>query len=366
MSGPPEPVARARVAVKAALASRLEECADRSDGAGLLPRVLVGVSGGADSLALAATTQWVASRLGLEVEAVLIDHGLSEHSASVSERAALQCERLGLARCHIRRIHVDTAGEGGLENAARVARHEAFEAALEERRALGFLLGHTLDDQAEQVLLGLARGAGARSLAGIPRQRGALLRPFLGTGRDEKTGLWRRDTRAVCDALDLDVWDDPMNDDERYLRVAARTRALPMLAEILGEQVAANLVRTADLLRDDADYLDKEAEEAYAGLRRNPPSATPGLLALDAYSLAPLDRALRTRVLKRAIAHASARSGSSSGKSLLRRQILHVDSLVSAYRGQGPIPLPGKIEAVRDEGLIVFRARDSRVRDTSG
>ena len=124
MSGPPEPVARARVAVNAALASRLEECADRSDGAGLLPRGLVGVSGGADSLALAATTQWVASRLGLEVEAVLIDHGLSEHSASVSERAALQCERLGLARCHIRRIHVDTAGEGGLENAARVARHD--------------------------------------------------------------------------------------------------------------------------------------------------------------------------------------------------------------------------------------------------
>lgn len=66
-----------------------------------------------------------------------------------------------------------------------------------------------------------------------------------------------------------------MNDDEKYLRVAARTRALPMLADVLGEHVAANLVRTADLLRDDAEYLDKEAEEAYAGLRRNPPSATP-------------------------------------------------------------------------------------------
>lgn len=360
MSGPPEPVARARVAVKASLVSRLEECADRSDGAQLSPRILVGVSGGADSLALAATTQWVGSRLGLDVEAVLIDHGLSESSALVSERAALQCERLGLARCHIRRIHVNATGEGGLENAARVARHAAFDDILEERAALALLLGHTLDDQAEQVLLGLARGSGARSLAGIPRKRGALVRPFLGTGRDEKTGLWRRDTRAVCEALDLDVWDDPMNDDETYLRVAARSRALPMLAEVLGEQVAANLVRTADLLRDDADFLEHEAEEAFAGLRRNPPSATPGLLALDAYALAPLDRALRTRVLKHAIAQASALAGTSSGKSLLRRQILHVDSLVAAYRGQGPIPLPGKIEAIRDEGLIVFREGSSR------
>ncbi|WP_250258586.1 tRNA lysidine(34) synthetase TilS [Dermabacter sp. Marseille-Q3180] len=366
MSGPPEPVARARVAVKAALVARLEECADLSEGAQLAPRILVGVSGGADSLALAATTQWVASRLGLEVEAVLIDHGLSDHSASVSERAALQCERLGLARCHIRRIHVDTAGEGGLENAARIARHEAFNDMCEERSALALLLGHTLDDQAEQVLLGLARGAGARSLAGIPRKRGSLLRPFLGTGRDEKTGLWRRDTRAVCEALGLDVWDDPMNDDEAYLRVAARSRALPMLADVFGEQVAANLVRTADLLRDDADYLEQEAEETYAGLRRNPPSRTPGLLALDAYALAPLNRALRTRVIKHAIAQASALAGASSGKSLLRRQILHVDSLVSAYRGQGPIPLPGKIEAIRDEGLIVFRAGGTRFHDTQG
>ncbi|MCT2150080.1 tRNA lysidine(34) synthetase TilS [Dermabacter vaginalis] len=366
MSGPPEPVARARVAVKSALVARLEECADLSEGAQLAPRILVGVSGGADSLALAATTQWVASRLGLEVEAVLIDHGLSDHSASVSERAALQCERLGLARCHIRRIHVDTAGEGGLENAARVARHEAFNDMCEERSALALLLGHTLDDQAEQVLLGLARGAGARSLAGIPRKRGSLLRPFLGTGRDEKTGLWRRDTRAVCEALGLDVWEDPMNDDEAYLRVAARSRALPMLADVFGEQVAANLVRTADLLRDDADYLEQEAEETYAGLRRNPPSRTPGLLALDAYALGPLNRALRTRVIKHAIAQASALAGASSGKSLLRRQILHVDSLVSAYRGQGPIPLPGKIEAIRDEGLIVFRAGGTRFHDTQG
>ncbi|QEU12143.1 tRNA lysidine(34) synthetase TilS [Dermabacter vaginalis] len=366
MSSPPEPVARARVAVKSALVARLEECADLSEGAKLAPRILVGVSGGADSLALAATTQWVASRLGLEVEAVLIDHGLSDHSASVSERAALQCERLGLARCHIRRIHVDTAGEGGLENAARIARHEAFNDMCEERSALALLLGHTLDDQAEQVLLGLARGAGARSLAGIPRKRGSLLRPFLGTGRDEKTGLWRRDTRAVCETLGLDVWDDPMNDDEAYLRVAARSRALPILADVFGEQVAANLVRTADLLRDDADYLEQEAEETYAGLRRNPPSRTPGLLALDAYALAPLNRALRTRVIKHAIAQASALAGASSGKSLLRRQILHVDSLVSAYRGQGPIPLPGKIEAIRDEGLIVFRGGGTRFHDTQG
>ncbi|MDO5644138.1 MAG: tRNA lysidine(34) synthetase TilS [Dermabacter sp.] len=359
MAGPPPLVARARLAVKAALAGRLAELADvtapvQSEGsANHRPVVLVGVSGGADSLALAATSAWVAREFGLECEAAIIDHRLSEDSARVAERAAATCERLGLTRVHVRRVHVEQAG-GGLEDAARTARHQALEELADERSALAILLGHTLDDQAEQVLLGLARGAGARALAGIRRRRGALLRPFLGTGRDETTGLWRADTRAICEALDIDVWDDPMNADETFLRVRVRTLALPALAEILGDHIAQNLVRTADLLADDADYLDAQAREDYEGLARTGRAESSDLVALDVYGLALLPRALRTRVIKHAIHEAQRLGGARASKSLLRRHVLQVDALVSAYRGQGPILLPGKIEAVRSDGLLVF------------
>src|SRR5699024_9420416 len=182
MAGPPAVIARARTAVRAALTSRLEALADDTAAGGLAPRLLVGLSGGADSLALLATTCWVGTRMGLETEAVIIDHGLQEGSVQIAERARTQAEQVG-------GVQVPSTAPGGVENAARAARHEALDRRLEERGGLALLLGHTLDDQAEQVLMGLARGAGPRALAGIPRSRGAILRPFLGTGRDERTAL---------------------------------------------------------------------------------------------------------------------------------------------------------------------------------
>lgn len=350
MSGPPQVVARARLAVKAALTERIEKLADATTAQSLRPAILVGVSGGADSLALAATVQWVASRMGLEVLAAIIDHGLQEESSAVAERAALQCERLGI-RTLITRVDVkETAG--GLEHAARRARYEALEQIAEREKCLAIALGHTLDDHAEQVLLGLARGAGARSLAGIPRSRGLITRPFLGTGRDETTGLWRRDTREICTRLDIDVWDDPMNTDEDFLRVATRTRAIPALEDALGAHVKSNLVRTADLLADDAEFLENLALEETEGLRREEPEGA--LLAFDAYALAALPRAVRTRIIKSAAVQAERKNGQPSAKSLLRRHVLQIDALLSAYRGQGPVLLPGKIVAERADGLLIF------------
>ncbi len=355
MSGPPPVVARARTAVRVALAARLETLADRTDPVGLAPRLLVGVSGGADSLALLATTAWVGSRMGLETEAAIIDHGLQEGSDAVTERAALACERLGASAVHVRRVHVDRSRPGGLENAARAARHEALEGLRADRGALALLLGHTLDDQAEQVLMALARGAGARALAGMPAASGPLLRPFLGSGRDETTALRRADTEAVCRLHDVEWWDDPMNEDTSLLRVRVRREVLPLLRDALGEQIDTNLTRTAELVRPDADLLDARAAEVLEHVRRDVDENTGDLLGLDVHALAAQPTAIRTRVLRDAARQAEADGGTPSDKSLLRRQVLACDALVVSWHGQGPIPLPGRIEVARREGLLVWR-----------
>ncbi|WP_341855137.1 tRNA lysidine(34) synthetase TilS [Brachybacterium sp. GPGPB12] len=176
-----------------------------------------------------ATTCWVGERMGLATEAAIVDHGLQDGSASVAARAAAQAERLG-AEAHVLTPSVDLAAPGGLENAARTARHDALEHLARERGALAVPLGHTLDDQAEQVLMALARGAGPRALAGIRRARGHLSRPFLGTGRDETTALRRADTEEICTLHDLEWWEDPMNADPESLRSRVRHRALPLAA----------------------------------------------------------------------------------------------------------------------------------------
>src|SRR5690606_41317444 len=183
--------------------------------------------------------------MGLEVEASIVDHGLQDGSAEVAEQAVVQAERLG-ASPQVLRVEVDLTAPGGLEAAARTARHEVLEAHREERGALAVLLGHTLDDQAEQVLMGLARGAGPRALAGIPRSRGALLRPFLGTGRDERTALRRADTEEICRLHDLTWCEDPMNEDPSLLRARARHRARPLPRGTTGDQTADHPARTAN------------------------------------------------------------------------------------------------------------------------
>lgn len=351
-------MARARTAVRAALTARLELLADRTDPTGMSPRLVVGLSGGADSLALLATTAWVGRRMGLETEAVVVDHGLQEGSGAVAERAVATAERLGAARARVHRVDVDLTAPGGLENAARHARHAALDAVREERGALAILLGHTLDDQAEQVLMGLARGAGPRALAGIPAVRGPILRPFLGTGCDETTALRRADTEQICRLHDVSWWDDPMNEDRSLLRVRVRREVLPVLREALGEQIDENLARSADLVRPDVDHLDAEARQAMSALRRS--GDDEDLLALDVHALAALAPPVRTRVLRDAAREAAAANGTPGDKSLLRRHVLAADALVVTWHGQGAAPLPGRIEVARRDGLLVWRASAGR------
>ena len=363
MAGPPPVIARARTAVRAALTARIEQLADATAVGHLSPRVLVGLSGGADSLALLITTVWVASRMGLEVQAAIVDHGLQDGSAQVAERALVQAEQLGAA-AQVLHATVDAAAPGGVENAARTARHDVLETHLAERGGLALLMAHTLDDQAEQVLMGLARGAGPRALAGIPRSRGALLRPFLGTGRDETTALRRTDTEEICRLHEVTWWEDPMNRDPSLLRSRVRHRALPLLREVLGEQIDENLARTADLVRPDVDHLDAEAAELLASLRREAGElAEEGdVLALDVHALAAVAPPLRTRVLRDAARSAERairpRDAPGPSKSLVRRQVLAMDALVVSWSGQAAVSVPGRIEVARRDGLLVWRRLD--------
>ncbi|TDQ55234.1 tRNA lysidine(34) synthetase TilS [Actinorugispora endophytica] len=323
MTGPPPAVARVRVAVRRALSGLA---------AGDL--VLVACSGGADSLALAGATAFVAPRLGLRAGGVTVDHGLQEGSAERAEDVAAVLRGLGLDP--VERIAVAVGTEGGPEGAARTARYAALERAADTHRATVVLLGHTRDDQAETVLLRLARGSGARSLAGMAARSGRYLRPLL--------DLDRRTVHAAAALMDLRAWADPHNADPAYTRSRVRHDALPALERVLGPGIAEALARTAGLLRDDADALDAWAEEAEERARRGP-------AALDVAELAGLPRAVRSRVLRRAALAAGCPAGA-----LTARHVFELDRLVTDWRGQAHVDLPGVRRGRRSDGRIVVSA----------
>jgi tRNA(Ile)-lysidine synthase len=302
--------------------------------------VLVAVSGGADSLALAAATGWVAPRLGLRAGAVCVDHGLQDDSAARAAEVGRVCAGLGLDPVVVERVTVGTTG--GPEAAARAARYAALEAAADRLASAAVLLGHTLDDQAETVLLGLARGSGARSLAGMAAASGRFRRPFLSLGRAS--------TAAACDGLALPVWSDPHNRDDRFARVRVRTAALPALEAALGPGVAEALARSAELLRRDADALDGWAERVLDVVRVTGRQEPTDAAALDLEPLAALPTAVRTRVLRRAAIEAGAPAGALSAQ-----HVRELDRLVCEWHGQGPVSLPGGLVATRRCDRLVWR-----------
>lgn len=223
------------------------------------PLVLVGLSGGSDSLALASVAAHFARRGEIQVGAVVVDHQLQEGSAEVAQKAADQARELGLSPVLVETVTVD-ASSGGPEMAARIARYGAFERAVSATDARAVLLAHTLDDQAETVLLGLARGSGTRSLAGIPRIRTengvTYLRPLLDHTRAE--------IQDICAAEDLEPWNDPTNTDESLMRARVRHRIMPYLEENLGGAVATSLARTAAIIGPDSEFLEASARKALA------------------------------------------------------------------------------------------------------
>lgn len=275
--------------------------------------MLVACSGGPDSLALAAGAAVVARRRGDGVRAVVVDHGLQPGSDAVASGVVAQLsERLGIAAEVVR---VQVCDDGGPEAAARDARFAALAAAARPGEVV--LLGHTLDDQAETVLLGLARGSGLRSLAGMAGVRGIFVRPLL--------GLRREVSAACCAEFGLEPWTDPHNRDDRFARVRVRTRVLPVLEAELGPGVAEALARTAELARADADLLD-ELAAVHAD-----PGAEDGL---SCRRLAELGPALRSRILRAWLLDQGAREVSAS-------QVAAVCELITDWHGQRWVDLPG-------------------------
>ncbi|TWS22555.1 tRNA lysidine(34) synthetase TilS [Tsukamurella sputi] len=284
------------------------------------PTVAVALSGGADSLALLTG----ALAAGLDTVALVVDHGLQDGSAEVAERAAALARDVGARHAAVLPVTVD--GDGGPEGAARTARYAALDAA---REGLPVLLGHTLDDQAETVLLGLGRGSGARSLAGMAPWAAPYGRPLLGVRRAE--------TRAACAELGLTPWEDPHNLDPRYTRVRVRTEVLPLLEDVLGGGVAESLARTAASLRADNDALDGLA----------PAPSGPDLAVKD---IAELPAALRFRALRTWLAGRGARA-------LTGAHLAAVDALVTDWHGQGPTAIPGgsagrRLQVHRTGGIL--------------
>ncbi|QUG99751.1 tRNA lysidine(34) synthetase TilS [Saccharopolyspora erythraea] len=316
--------APAAVTATRAAVRRLLGSAEASPSAPL-GAVAVACSGGADSLALAAATTHVARRRDIAVHGLVVDHGLQEGSADVASRAAEQLEELG---CDVVRVlPVEVGRDGGPEAAARRARY----AALEAVRPAGapVLLGHTRDDQAETVLLGLGRGSGARSIAGMRPVDLPWLRPFLDVTRDT--------TLAACEALGLRPWQDPHNSDAKFTRVRLRAEVLPLLEEVLQGGVASALARTAVQLREDADALDEVAADVRKRVEHGD--------ALDAGALSANPAAVRRRVLRGWLLDQGVREVSDA-------HLRAADALVGNWKGQGPHALPGGFVLRRTHGTL--------------
>ena len=289
--------------------------------------VLVAVSGGADSLALAHALSVESKEFVITVIGVTVDHQLQESSSKQAERVKEQLKTFGLD-CIIKKVSVDL--KDGLEASARTARYKALQEAAKEKNSVAVFLGHTRDDQAETVLLGLARGSGTRSLSGMAHHNGIYVRPLLEITRDQN--------EMYCDEIKVQHWNDPHNENPDFSRVRVRREALPILEKSIGPGIAEALARSAHLLRDDADALDHWAKREEIHL---------DLSDLDCAHLETLPRAIRSRIIKAAIYAAGAPNGM-----VTMEHVGAVEALISAWSGQGALNLPGGVKVERISGRL--------------
>jgi len=290
--------------------------------------ILFGCSGGADSMALALALFLEANQT--KVIPVVVDHGLQEGSAQITSQTISKLKAIGYTE--VKSAIAQVKITDGLEASARRARYQIFNQFIDTYRPKYFLLAHTLNDQAESVLLGLARGSGARSLSGMAAENNVYVRPLL--------KISRQTTVAACREGGIEIWSDPHNDDLRFARVRTRKNVLPNLEENLGPGITEALVRSADLLRDDADALDSFAREYFA--QTDP-------LNLSVNELERLPKAIRTRVLRLAIYKAGAPTGSLSAE-----HINGAEALISDWHGQKELSLPGDVKLLRNSGRITL------------
>jgi len=291
-------------------------------------QVMVGCSGGADSLALVRAAVHVGRERDISVGALVIDHQLQSGSAAVAQSAADVARQLGADPVVVVAVEVAQGpGSGGLESAARDARRSTFEEYAQVNGVAAVLLGHTLEDQAETVLLGLARGSGARSLSGMREIDGLYRRPLLSLTRGQV-----RDTVS-----DLAIYEDPHNSNPDFARVRVRHNVLPTLESDLGPGVARALARTADMLRDDADALDALARFEITRVGD------------DVNLIGALPRAIRSRLIRQL-----AISNGCPINDLTRDHVLSIDALITNWHGQGALNLPGGVNVERRHERLTF------------
>ena len=263
---------------------------------------------------------------------VVVDHGLQPNSDQITAKVVAQLKTIGYKRVETAVAQVIVTD--GLEASARRARYKVFHQFIDSYQPKYFFLAHTLNDQAETALLGLARGSGARSLSGMATQNNLFVRPLL--------KITRQMSESACTEAGIDFWSDPHNQDLKFARVRVRKNVLPTLEENLGPGITEALVRTADLLRDDADALDGFANEFFAQVDPN---------NLEINDLERLPKAIRSRVLRLAIYQAGAPSGS-----LTAEHIEAAEALISNWHGQKEVSLPGNVKLLRNSGRIVLSA----------
>jgi tRNA(Ile)-lysidine synthase len=264
---------------------------------------------------------------------IVIDHGLQDGSAQITAQTVERLKQIGFVQVESARAQVTMTD--GLEASARRARYQLFNQFIDTYQPKYFLLAHTLNDQAENVLLGLARGSGTRSLSGMAEQSNIYIRPLLKISREITT--------AACDEAQLQIWSDPHNEDLRFSRVKTRLNVLPTLEANLGPGITNALARSADLLRDDADALDGFSLEYFNQADQS---------NLDVKDLERLPKAIRTRVLRLAIYRAGAPVGSLSAE-----HIASAEALISDWHGQKEVSLPGNVKLLRNSGRITLLAQ---------
>ena len=334
------------------------------------PLVLVACSGGRDSMALAAVSHIVCTSMGVRCGVVIVDHGLQAGSEQVAGAAADRCRALGLGPVILRNATVQARGEG-LEAAARQARYDELCAAAHESGAIAVLLAHTMDDQAETVLIGLLRSRGVDALAGMPqvftRSGATFARPLLTLTRAETTG--------ICEDLGVEYWDDPTNGDavdgelpnDYPLRSRVRHDLLPAIERFAGFNVTRHFAESARLARMDKEYLDQRSDEVMgeavttvdwpassAAVSTDTPRACAaddtndsghGIgLMIGVKRIACEPEAIRLRV----IAHALSQAGVNASAA----QIAAIDRLVVDWHGQGGVSLPRGYSAKRKKHVI--------------
>ena len=346
--------------------------------------VLVAVSGGADSTALLlALNELIPRQLQLRLVVVHLDHGLRKRSMEdatwVESLAAQIGNEVTLARADVMKRATETADN--LEQAARRARYDFFARTADREDAQLILTAHTMDDQAETVLLRLLRGSGSDGLAGIepvraltPKSSRLLVRPLVTWAR-------RADTEGYCRQRKIRFRVDEMNDDERFARVRVRKQLVPLLESFNGK-IVETIARTSELLRDDATVLNQKAdllleaasEQSATDRGRSPgsgptvrersrrgsinPTATDKsetdipLLSVNVLSQAPV--AVRRRALRKWIA---------AGRGDLRRfELVHlagIEKLLEGNQGGRVAEMPGGALVMRKRGWLELIVKKS-------